>query len=274
MDEATPKYSQSAGEFDVVSRNLNKPRTERADDTDVNSSPKQEHDTMHQSREGVPQKVRDALRAYSKGLFPMSDSATATEVIWIDSELRGILPLDAFHASRSLRKKARQGRFEIRVNSEFRATVQACADRAQTWINSEIMDLYVSMHRFGFAHSIECWADGSMVGGLFGVSIGAAFFGESMFSTSRDASKLALMWLVARLNYGGFRLLDTQFATDHLMSVGAIEINKLKYHERLKNAIGSEADFWKMPVDVPFQEVLQLITRKEYALSHSPVLNS
>lgn len=201
------------------------------------------------------------LRAYSVGVFPMADSATSEEVYWVDPKRRGILPLDGFHASRSLRKKARQGRFEIRVSSAFRATVEACADRDETWINDEILDLYETLHRLGYAHSVECWMDGRMVGGLYGVSIGAAFFGESMFSHTADASKLALMWLVARLNHGGYKLLDTQFVTDHLLSVGAVEINRGEYHSRLKAAITSEADFWRLPLDAPYEDVLQLSTQ-------------
>lgn len=201
------------------------------------------------------------LRAYSVGVFPMADSATSEEVYWVDPKRRGVLPLDGFHASRSLRKRARQGRFEMRINSAFRDTVEACADREETWINSEILDLYETLYRLGYAHSVECWTEGRMVGGLYGVSIGAGFFGESMFSIERDASKLALMWLVARLNAGGYQLLDTQFVTDHLMSVGALEINRAEYHKQLKTAIGTEADFWKLPLDASYQDVLQLSTQ-------------
>lgn len=201
------------------------------------------------------------LRAYSVGVFPMADSATSDEVFWVDPKRRGILPLDQFHASKSLRKRARQGRFEIRVNSAFRATVEACADREETWINEEILDLYETLHRLGYAHSVECWVEGRMVGGLYGVSIGAGFFGESMFSTERDTSKLALMWLVARLNAGGFWLLDTQFVTDHLTSVGAIEINRADYQTQLRSAISTEADFWKLPLDAGYEAVLQLSTQ-------------
>ncbi len=201
------------------------------------------------------------LKAYSVGVFPMADSATSDEVYWVDPKRRGILPLDGFHASRSLRKKARQGRFEIKVNSSFRQTVEACADREETWINEEILDLYETLHRLGYAHSVECWADGKMVGGLYGVCIGAAFFGESMFSTAPDTSKLALMWLIARLRYGGFQLLDTQFVTDHLISVGAVEITRAQYHQRLRDAISVESDFWKLPVDADTDQVLQFSTQ-------------
>lgn len=201
------------------------------------------------------------LRAYSVGVFPMADSAESKEVYWVDPKRRGVLPLNGFHASRSLRKKARQGQFEIRINHAFRATVEACADREETWINEEILDLYETLHRLGYAHSVECWIDGEMRGGLYGVSIGAAFFGESMFSTARDASKLALMWLVARLNCGGFRLLDTQFVTEHLVSMGALEINRATYHARLKDAISTQADFWRLPQSAGYQDVLQLSTQ-------------
>lgn len=201
------------------------------------------------------------LRAYSAGVFPMADSATADEVYWVDPKRRGILPLDGFHASKSLRKKARQGHFEIRVSSAFRDTVLACADRAETWINAEILDLYETLHRLGYAHSVECWRNGELIGGLYGVSIGAAFFGESMFSRDRDASKLALMWLVARLNAGGFGLLDTQFVTEHLISMGAIEISRKDYHARLKPAISINANFWKLPVNADYDSVLQLSTQ-------------
>ena len=201
------------------------------------------------------------LRAYSVGVFPMADSATSRDVYWVDPKRRGVLPLDGFHASRSLRKKARQGKFDMRVNTAFRATVEACANRDETWINEEILDLYETLHRLGYAHSVECWIEDRLVGGLYGVSIGAAFFGESMFSAARDASKLALMWLVARLNAGGYKLLDTQFVTDHLISVGAREITRSAYHEQLKIAISTVADFWKLEAQASVDQVLQLSTQ-------------
>lgn len=187
------------------------------------------------------------LRAYAMGIFPMAESAESDELFWFDPERRGILPLDAFHVPKRLRRTVRRGRFEIRVDHDFESVVRACAepaaDRPKTWINTDIVRLYGELHELGHAHSVECWLGGRLVGGLYGVCLGAAFFGESMFSRETDASKVALVHLVARLRYNGFVLLDTQFVTGHLSRFGAVEISRSRYRERLAHAIRLRTDF-------------------------------
>jgi leucyl/phenylalanyl-tRNA---protein transferase len=201
------------------------------------------------------------LRAYASGVFPMAEAAAADELFWVDPRRRGVLPLDGLRVSRSLRRSFLRGGFEIRLDAAFADVIDACADREETWINAEIRRLYLALHRMGRAHSVEIWTDGRLSGGLYGVAIGAAFFGESMFSLARDASKHALIALVARLNAGGFRLLDTQFVTDHLARLGAVEISRRAYHERLRDAISRPADFFALPRDAPRQRLLQLTTQ-------------
>jgi leucyl/phenylalanyl-tRNA---protein transferase len=201
------------------------------------------------------------LRAYASGVFPMAEAAAADELFWVDPRRRGVLPLDGLRVSRSLRRSFLRGGFEIRLDAAFADVIDACADREETWINAEIRRLYLALHRMGRAHSVEIWTDGRLSGGLYGVAIGAAFFGESMFSLARDASKHALIALVARLNAGGFRLLDTQFVTDHLARLGAVEISRRAYHEQLREAIGRPADFFALPRDAPRQRLLQLTTQ-------------
>ena len=201
------------------------------------------------------------LHAYASGVFPMAESRDAEETFWVDPRRRGVLPLDGLHVSRSLRRSFLRGNFEIRVDTAFCAVLEACADRAETWINPEIVRLYIALHRMGHAHSVEVWVDDALAGGLYGVSLGAAFFGESMFSRTRDASKIALIALVARLNAGGFRLLDTQFVTDHLASLGAVEISRADYRKRLGAAMRLPADFDVLPRDIPLQRLLQLSTQ-------------
>jgi leucyl/phenylalanyl-tRNA--protein transferase len=181
------------------------------------------------------------LRAYSIGVFPMADSREAGEVFWVEPRRRAILPLDGFHLSRSLRKTLRSGRFEVTADTAFEEVVRLCAEREETWINGEIEASYAELHRLGRAHSIECRRGGRLVGGLYGVSLGGAFFGESMFSIERDASKVALAWLVARLKVGGFTLLDCQFMTEHLRSLGAVEIDQQDYLSSLSAALGGAA---------------------------------
>lgn len=181
------------------------------------------------------------LRAYAIGVFPMSDSRDAREIYWVEPRRRAILPLDRFHVSRSLRKAMRSGRFEISRDRVFAEVVRRCAERPETWINAEIERSYNLLHSAGHAHSVEAWEDGRLVGGLYGVRLGAAFFGESMFSTRTDGSKIALAWLVARLIVGGFRLLDCQFMTEHLRSMGAIEIAQADYLALLSSALGDGA---------------------------------
>ncbi len=191
--------------------------------------------------------ARDLLSCYARGVFPMADAREDERVFLIDPERRGVIPLDRIHVSRRLARTVRGEPFEIRADTAFRAVVQACAasgpGRIETWINHPIEDLYVRLHDLGFAHSTECWQEGELVGGLYGVSLQGAFFGESMFSRRRDASKVALIHLVARLLAGGYQLLDAQFMTEHLTQFGATEISRLDYHRRLALALSAEADF-------------------------------
>lgn len=191
--------------------------------------------------------ARDLLSCYARGVFPMADARDDERVFLIDPERRGVLPLDAFHVSHRLARTVRGEPFEIRVDTAFQEVVQACAasgpGRPETWINHPIEDLYVRLRELGYAHSVECWRGEEMMGGLYGVALQGAFFGESMFSRTRDASKVALVHLVARLLAGGFRLLDAQFMTDHLTQFGAMEISRLDYHRRLALALSAEADF-------------------------------
>jgi len=190
----------------------------------------------------------------------MAESRDDPSVFWVDPKVRGVFPLDTFHVPRSLRKVVRRGKFEIRCDSVFNDVVVACAttteQRQETWINGEIQKAYGELHNRGFAHSVECWLGGVLVGGLYGVSLGGAFFGESMFSTSTNASKVALVHLVARLKMGGYRLLDAQFVTDHLRQFGAEELSCRIYQEQLEEAIKSQAKFFKYPEFVKYQEVL------------------
>jgi leucyl/phenylalanyl-tRNA--protein transferase len=181
------------------------------------------------------------LRAYAIGVFPMADSRDADEVFWVEPRRRAILPLDGFRVSKSLRKTIRSGAFAVTADAAFAEVVRHCADRDETWINADIERSYNQLHALGFAHSVETWADGELVGGLYGVTLGGAYFGESMFSRRTDASKVALAWLVARLKVGGFSLLDCQFMTDHLRSLGAIEIPQKDYVALLDSAVGAAA---------------------------------
>ena len=190
------------------------------------------------------------LHAYTVGVFPMSEGGVQDPIFWVDPDARGILPLDGFHISRSLSKTLAKGGFSIAVNTDFMGVVEACADRPETWINREIFHLYMKLHHMGYAHSLEVWENGLLVGGVYGVAIGAAFFGESMFSRRRDASKIALAHLVERLRIGGFTLFDTQFLTDHLASLGGIEISRNKYRALLDIALNKQGDFWRQSLGV------------------------
>ncbi|NOZ32162.1 MAG: leucyl/phenylalanyl-tRNA--protein transferase [Alphaproteobacteria bacterium] len=187
------------------------------------------------------------LRAYEFGVFPMAESAASSELFWVDPEVRGILPLDGLHVSRSLKKTIQSGKFQWTVDRAFEDVMAACAKpaagRAETWINADILHLYARLHQSGHAHSVEVWADGELAGGLYGLAIGGAFFGESMFHTRTDASKVALVHLVSRLNAGGFGLLDMQFLTDHLKSLGGIEIPRAEYRQRLAAALELQPEF-------------------------------
>lgn len=183
------------------------------------------------------------LRAYAAGMFPMAESADDPDVFWVQPKMRGIIPLDGFHISKSLAKKIRQKPFDIRVDTAFDRVMELCAeatqDRPTTWINPLILTLYKELHRMGYTHSVEAWEGGELVGGLYGLSLGSAFFGESMFSRRADASKICLVHLVERLKARGFTLLDTQFTTDHLKTFGAIDMPRGDYENRLEKAMES-----------------------------------
>jgi leucyl/phenylalanyl-tRNA---protein transferase len=181
------------------------------------------------------------LRAYSIGVFPMSDSRDASDLYWVEPRRRAILPLESFHLSKSLRKLLKSGTYQVTLDRSFTDVVRLCAEREETWINAEIEASYVRLHEAGRAHSVEVWKDGALAGGLYGVRLGAAFFGESMVSLRPNASKVALAWLVARLIVGGFRLLDCQFITPHLESLGAVEIDQKDYLVLLDSALGGGA---------------------------------
>jgi leucyl/phenylalanyl-tRNA--protein transferase len=183
------------------------------------------------------------LRAYAMGLFPMAEGRDAQGLHWMDPTRRGIFPLEGFHVSRSLVRRLRRGDYEVTINRDFAGVMAACAARPETWINAEILALYQALHSQGHAHSLEVWRDGALIGGVYGVAIGAAFFGESMFSRQRDGSKIALAWLVHRLRAGGFRLFDTQYLTPHLASLGAVEITRADYRRRLATALRLPARF-------------------------------
>jgi len=192
------------------------------------------------------------LAAYAAGIFPMAESAEDPELFWVDPRRRGILPLDGFHVPKRLRRVIRQGGFEIRCDSAFEEVIRGCAEatekRPNTWINDQIVRLYAGLFASGAAHSVETWQEDMLVGGLYGVAIGAAFFGESMFSRATDASKVALVHLAARLRLGGYRLLDTQFLTPHLAQFGGVEITRARYHRLLADALAYRASF---PVALP-----------------------
>jgi leucyl/phenylalanyl-tRNA---protein transferase len=178
------------------------------------------------------------LQGYATGIFPMADSRDAAELFWVEPRNRAIIPLDRFHLSRSLKRTLRSGRFELTHDRDFAAVITACAEREETWINAELERAMLALHHSGHAHSIEVWSNGELVGGLYGVKLGRAFFGESMFSRARDASKVALAWLVARLAVGNFTLLDCQFITEHLASLGAISVPRETYVALLSAALG------------------------------------
>ncbi len=187
------------------------------------------------------------LRAYAIGVFPMAEDRDDTELFWVDPRMRGIIPLDDFHIPRRLQRTIRNDRFHVTFDHAFEEVIEGCAEateiRPRTWINDRIVTLYTSLFHMRHAHSVECWRDGELVGGLYGVSLGGAFFGESMFSRERDASKVALVHLVARLRSSGFALLDAQFITDHLSQFGALEITRREYRARLAQALEVEAYF-------------------------------
>ena len=191
--------------------------------------------------------ARDLLACYARGVFPMADAREDARVFLIDPERRGVIPLERFHVTRRLARTVRANAYDVRIDTAFHEVVLGCAapgpGRVETWINRPIERLYLKLHEMGFAHSVECWRDGRLEGGLYGVALRGAFFGESMFSRARDASKVALVHLVGRLIAGGFTLLDAQFMTDHLSQFGTEEIGRREYHRRLERALAADADF-------------------------------
>ncbi|MBC7164795.1 MAG: leucyl/phenylalanyl-tRNA--protein transferase [Roseovarius sp.] len=198
------------------------------------------------------------LRAYAMGVFPMAEHRGDAEVFWVDPERRGVLPLDGFHISRSLARRMRRGGYRVTLDVDFTGVLDACADRPETWISAPIRAAYLALHERGNAHSLEVWQEGALAGGVYGVTLGRAFFGESMFSRRPDASKLALAHLVDHLRRCGFALFDTQFLTDHLASLGAVEISRATYHARLAEALSGEADIHALPLD---RDPLQVVQR-------------
>ncbi|MPZ56767.1 MAG: leucyl/phenylalanyl-tRNA--protein transferase [Rhizobiales bacterium] len=208
------------------------------------------------------------LKAYACGIFPMAETAEDLSLYWIEPEHRGIIPLDRFHVPARLSRTVRSDRYLITVNRDFDAVMEGCAapqaERAKTWINARIRALYRKLHERGHCHSVEAYDGDELVGGLYGVTLGRAYFGESMFHRARDASKVALVHLVARLRAGGFTLLDTQFVTDHLTTFGAVEISRRQYHRLLEEALRGDARFAARPLDRPLSgaEALRLATSR------------
>ncbi|WP_298936950.1 leucyl/phenylalanyl-tRNA--protein transferase [uncultured Ruegeria sp.] len=200
------------------------------------------------------------LHGYSIGIFPMAEHRHDPELFWVDPKIRGVFPLDGFHISRSLARRIRNCGFSVTIDQDFAGVVDGCADRADTWINDELRSLYQRLHVSGHAHSLEIWDGTLLVGGVYGVVLGAAFFGESMFSRRRDASKIALAYLTDRLLQTGFQLFDTQFLTAHLASLGAIEIPRSRYRSLLEEAINTSADF-SAPLSQSAEGVIQRITQ-------------
>lgn len=204
------------------------------------------------------------LKAYAVGIFPMAESAEDPGLFWIEPESRGIIPLDTFHVPRRLARTVRSNRFDIRIDTDFPAVIEGCAgagpSRPKTWINARIRKLYGQLFEMGACHTVEAWHDGKLVGGLYGISLGAAFFGESMFSRERDASKVALVHLVARLRAGGYALLDAQFTTAHLARFGAIDVDRDVYQALLADALEKEGDFYFLGAGTDV-DVLQFVSQ-------------
>lgn len=205
------------------------------------------------------------LKAYACGIFPMAESAEDSALYWIEPERRGVLPLDNIHVPRRLARTIRQDKFEVRIDHDFEAVIDGCAEprpgRQSTWINKRIRNLYGELFDLGRCHTVEVWSDGEMAGGLYGVRLAGAFFGESMFSRTRDASKIALVHLAARLKFGGFSLLDTQFLTDHLVRFGVIEVSREKFQGLLDEALLGGGEFSKLPAACSGASVLQLVSQ-------------
>lgn len=206
------------------------------------------------------------LKAYASGLFPMAESADTADIFWVDPKKRGVLPLNAVHVPRRLRRTVKQRPYKVTIDTAFPTVMELCAQetstRTETWINGTIFDLYCQLHSIKHAHSVECWEGDTLIGGLYGVRLGGAFFGESMFHRAADASKIALIYLVARMRVGGFTLLDTQFTTDHLEQFGTAEISRDAYQAQLSNALTVSADFYRLPLSSNPSEILQSVTHK------------
>ncbi len=207
------------------------------------------------------------IHAYAQGIFPMAENATSEDIFWVDPEQRGIIPLDDFHLARKLSKKIRHCPFDIRIDTAFIKVIEGCAasvadmGREETWINDQIIGLYSQLFEDGYVHTVECWQEDQLVGGLYGVSLGGAFCGESMFHRVTDASKVALAYLVARLKFGGYCLLDTQFITPHLIQFGALEIPRRQYKIRLEEALQLDGDFYSLEINSGPETILQLLTQ-------------
>ena len=228
----------------------------------------EEYADMADRTSSVPTLTADILlKAYAVGMFPMAESADDPNLFWIEPEWRGVIPLDGFRVPRRLARTVRKDGFDMRVDTDFYGVVDGCATpapgREKTWINATIRKLYGELFRRGHCHTVESWQDGRLVGGLYGVSVGGAFFGESMFSTVTDASKVALVHLVARLRAGGYRLLDTQFVTDHLARFGTTEIPKRIYGQRLAAALATQGDFHALAASVTGAEALRWLPARE-----------
>jgi len=209
--------------------------------------------------------VEDLIDCYAQGVFPMADAREDERIFLIDPERRGVIPLGGFHVPSRLARTVRADRFQVRIDTAFETVVEHCAasrpGRTETWINHPIQELYADLYRLGQAHSVETWLDGELVGGLYGVTLAGAFFGESMFSLERDASKVALVHLVGRLIVGNFRLLDAQFMTEHLAQFGAMDIPRAHYRNRLDQALAQVADFYRLPAYAAGEAVLQAIAQ-------------
>ena len=201
------------------------------------------------------------LRAYANGIFPMAETRDDPEIFWVDPRERGIFPIDGFHVSRSMARRVRRAEYRATLNQDFAAVVDGCAARENTWINDTIRGLYIELHNMGHAHSLEIYEGDVLAGGVYGVSLGAAFFGESMFSNRTDGSKRALLHLIDHLRRCGFHLFDTQFLTDHLASLGAKEISRSDYRSRLASALQMPGNIWKVPLDRDHDAVLQRMTQ-------------
>ena len=202
------------------------------------------------------------LAAYASGIFPMAETRDSDEVYWVDPRARGVIPLDGFHLSRSLAKRLKRGDFRTTMDGDLAGVLDACADRDDTWINGTIRGLTTALFEAGHAHTLEVWSDEDrLIGGVYGIALGGAFFGESMFSRARDGSKIALPWLIDHLRRTGFTLFDTQFLTPHLASLGALEISRDMYRTRLSEALNSPADIRKIPLETNAQALVQRMTQ-------------